>query len=78
MHGAHVYAYGRPVALVGGAGEVNNLSPEKYRERMNLIIAGEVDAINRTFADTRPGRDTPAKTSINRTGLLDGRSSPTG
>jgi len=52
---------------------VNNLSPEKYRERMNLIIAGEVDAINRTFAGTRPGRATPAKTSINRTAVA-GRS----
>ena len=52
---------------------MNNLSPEKYRERMNLIIAGEVDAINRTFAGTRPGRATPAKTSINRTAVA-GRS----
>lgn len=52
---------------------MNNLSSEKYRERMNLIIAGEVDAINRTFAGTRPGRATPARTSINRTAVA-GRS----
>ena len=40
---------------------------------MNLIVAGEVDTINRTLAGTRPGRPAPAATSINRTGVA-GRS----
>lgn len=35
---------------------------ERVRERMPAIIAAEVDAINRTFAGTRPGRPSPAGT----------------
>lgn len=40
---------------------------DEIRRRMPAIIAGEVAAINRTFAGTRPGRTPPAKTSCNWT-----------
>ncbi|TXH50564.1 MAG: hypothetical protein E6Q97_20285 [Desulfurellales bacterium] len=49
------------------------ISAEEYRRRMNQIIAAEVAEINRTFAGTRPGRDAPARTSVNWTGVA-GRS----
>ena len=39
----------------------------EIRRRMPAIIAGEVAAINRTFAGTRPGRTPPAETRCNWT-----------
>lgn len=40
---------------------------DEIRRRMPAIIAGEVAAINRTLAGTRPGRTPPAKTGSNWT-----------
>lgn len=52
---------------------MNNMEADEVRRRMPAIIAGEVAAINRTFAGTRPNRQPPAKTSANWT-VVAGRS----
>ena len=43
------------------------IEADEIRRRMPAIIAGEVAAINRTFAGTRPGRTPPAETRCNWT-----------
>lgn len=49
------------------------IEADEIRRRMPAIIAGEVAAINRTFAGTRPGRNPPAVVSPNLT-VVAGRS----
>lgn len=49
------------------------IEADEIRRRMPAIIAGEVAAINRTFAGTRPGRNPPAVVSQNLT-VVAGRS----